>query len=52
VRLEHSFTVPVPVDTAGQVLLDLPRVAPCRPGATLTGVDGETFTTAARPWTR
>ena len=43
-RLEHSFTVPVPVDDAWQVLLDLPRVAPCMPGATLTGQDGEEFT--------
>src|SRR5690242_9702485 len=43
-RLEHSFTVPVPVDAAWGVLLDLPRVAPCMPGATLAGVDGDTFT--------
>ncbi len=43
-RLEHSFTVPVPVEDAWRVLLDLPRVAPCLPGATLTGVDGDTFT--------
>jgi len=43
-KLEHSFTVPVPVDEAWQVLLDLPRVAPCMPGATLTGQDGDTFT--------
>jgi uncharacterized protein len=43
-RLEHSFTVPVPVDDAWQVLLDLPRVAPCMPGATLTGQDGDSFT--------
>jgi len=26
------------------VLLDLPRIAPCMPGATITGVEGETFT--------
>jgi carbon monoxide dehydrogenase subunit G len=44
VRLEHSFTVPVPVDDAWRALLDLPRVAPCMPGATLTGVEGDTFT--------
>jgi len=43
-RLEHSFTVPVPVDAAWAVLLDLPRVAPCMPGATLTGVEDDTFT--------
>jgi carbon monoxide dehydrogenase subunit G len=43
-RLEHGFTVPVPVERAWEVLLDLPRIAPCMPGATLTGVDGDTFT--------
>lgn len=43
-RLEHRFTVPVPVEQAWAVLLDLPRVAPCMPGATLSGVDGDTFT--------
>ncbi len=43
-RLEHSFTVAVPVADAWQALLDLPRVAPCMPGATLTGVEGDTFT--------
>src|SRR5262249_61334974 len=43
-RLDHGFTVPVPVDVAWKVLLDLPRIAPCMPGATLTGVEGDTFT--------
>jgi carbon monoxide dehydrogenase subunit G len=43
-QLEHSFTVPVPVGTAWATLLDLPRIAPCMPGATLTGVEGDTFT--------
>src|SRR4051812_40951149 len=43
-RLEHEFTVPVPADEAWRVLLDLPRVAPCMPGATLTGVEGDDFT--------
>lgn len=43
-RLEHTFTVPVPVDEAWRVLLDLPRVAPCLPGATLSEVDGDEFT--------
>jgi carbon monoxide dehydrogenase subunit G len=43
-RLEQSFEVPVPVEEAWGVLLDLPRIAPCMPGATLTGVDGEAFT--------
>jgi uncharacterized protein len=43
-QLEHSFTVPVPVEDAWRVLLDVPRIAPCMPGATLTGVDGDAFT--------
>jgi carbon monoxide dehydrogenase subunit G len=43
-RLEQSFEVPVPVDSAWEVLLDLPRIAPCMPGATLTGVEGDSFT--------
>lgn len=40
-RLEHEFTVPVPVAQAWQVLLDVERVAPCFPGATLTRFDGD-----------
>lgn len=43
-RLDHSFTVPVGIDEAWRVLLDVPRVAPCMPGATLTEFDGEAFT--------
>jgi carbon monoxide dehydrogenase subunit G len=42
-RLDHSFTVPVPVDQAWDVLLDVPRIAPCMPGAALTDFDGEGF---------
>jgi carbon monoxide dehydrogenase subunit G len=43
VRLEHNFEVPVPVDRAWDVLLDIERIAPCMPGATLTSYEGETF---------
>lgn len=43
-ELEHAFTVEAPVDTVYAALLDPERVAPCMPGATLTGVDGSTFT--------
>ncbi|WP_342769475.1 SRPBCC domain-containing protein [Sphaerisporangium album] len=43
-RFEHEFTVPVPVEQAWSVLLDVQRVAPCLPGATLDGVDGDVFT--------
>ena len=40
-ELEHSFTVPVPKERAWDVLLDVERVAPCMPGATLDSVDGD-----------
>jgi len=40
-ELEHSFTVPVPKSRAWNVLLDVERVAPCMPGATLDSVDGD-----------
>lgn len=43
-QLEYDFTVPVPASQAWIVLLDLERVAPCLPGATLTSYDGEAFT--------
>lgn len=41
-KLENSFQVPVPAPEAWTVLLDVDRVAPCVPGATLTGSDGDT----------
>jgi carbon monoxide dehydrogenase subunit G len=44
VKLENTFTVPVTADTAWQVLLDVERIAPCMPGASLTGRDGDSFT--------
>jgi carbon monoxide dehydrogenase subunit G len=43
-KLEHEFTVPTSVDEAWKVLLDVERVAPCMPGATLLTVDGDDFT--------
>ncbi|MFC7744038.1 SRPBCC family protein [Nocardiopsis composta] len=48
IRLEHRFTVPVPVEEAWDVLLDVERVAPCMPGATLESVDGDAFTGKVR----
>jgi carbon monoxide dehydrogenase subunit G len=42
-ELDHEFTVPVPVDQAWQVLLDVERIAPCMPGAALDSVDGDEF---------
>lgn len=42
-QIENTFTVPVPVDQAWAVLLDVERVAPCMPGATLDSVEGDKF---------
>jgi carbon monoxide dehydrogenase subunit G len=44
VQLEHHLSVPAPIDVVWPALLDPERVAPCVPGATLTGVDGDSFT--------
>ena len=43
-QLEHTLSVPAPVDEVWTALLNPEKVAPCMPGATLTGVDGDTFT--------
>lgn len=43
-KLEHRFTVPAPVPDVWAALLDPEKVAPCMPGAALTGVDGRRFT--------
>jgi len=40
-ELEHSFTIPVSPERAWGVLLDVERVAPCMPGATVDAVDGD-----------
>jgi carbon monoxide dehydrogenase subunit G len=41
VKLENEFTVPASIDQAWAVLLDVPRVAPCLPGATVEPGGGE-----------
>jgi carbon monoxide dehydrogenase subunit G len=43
-EMDHSFTVPVPPDRAWAVLLDVERIAPCMPGATVEEFDGEVVT--------
>src|ERR1700751_3304571 len=40
-ELEHSFVIPVPPEQAWGVLLDVEKVAPCMPGATVASVDGD-----------
>jgi uncharacterized protein len=42
-RIEDRFTVPLPVEDAWKVLLDLERIAPCMPGAQLKEVHGEEY---------
>ena len=41
IELDNSFTVPVPPEQAWDVLLDVRRIAPCMPGASVLSVDGE-----------
>ena len=35
-KIENSFEVPAPRSAAWELLMDVPRVVPCMPGATLT----------------
>src|SRR5262249_48484177 len=44
-RMEQSFTVSLPPEQAWSVLIDIERVAPCLPGAEVTGTDddGDTY---------
>jgi uncharacterized protein len=42
-HLNHEFVVPVPVQQAWNVLLDVERIAPCLPGATVESVEGDSF---------
>src|SRR5271166_2222970 len=41
IELDNTFTVPVPPEKAWDVLLDVERIAPCMPGASVTSVDGD-----------
>jgi carbon monoxide dehydrogenase subunit G len=42
-KITNEFTVHTPIDRAWQVLTDLTGIAPCMPGAQLTGVDGDVY---------
>src|SRR5665213_896253 len=42
-KLENEFVVPVPRDQAWDVLMDVERIAPCMPGATFDGFEGDSF---------
>ncbi len=41
IELDNSFTVPVPPEQAWDVLLDVERIAPCMPGASVISVEGD-----------
>ncbi|MFF3442610.1 SRPBCC family protein [Streptosporangium sp. NPDC002721] len=47
-RIDNEFTVGVPIDQAWAVLTDLEGIAPCMPGAQLTGVDGDVYSGKVR----
>ena len=38
-KLEQAFEVQAPIEQVWEALIDLERVAPCLPGATITGHD-------------
>jgi Carbon monoxide dehydrogenase subunit G (CoxG) len=42
-KINNEFTVSVPLDEAWEVLTDLAGIAPCLPGAQLTGSEGEVY---------
>jgi carbon monoxide dehydrogenase subunit G len=42
-KITNKFTVHTPIDRAWQVLTDLEGIAPCMPGARLTGVEGDVY---------
>jgi carbon monoxide dehydrogenase subunit G len=44
VHFTNDFRVSVPVDEAWDVLTSVERIAPCMPGAELTGVEGDDYT--------
>jgi carbon monoxide dehydrogenase subunit G len=43
VKINNEFTVHTPIERAWAVLTDLEGIAPCLPGAQLTGVDGDVY---------
>ena len=41
IELDNTFTVPVPPEKAWDVLLDVERIAPCMPGASVTSISDD-----------
>jgi uncharacterized protein len=42
-ELNNSFDVSAPIEEAWRILTDIELIAPCMPGAQLTGVEGDVF---------
>ncbi len=42
-KITNEFTVHTPIEEAWKLLTDLEAIAPCMPGAQLTGVEGDTY---------
>ncbi|WP_433533199.1 SRPBCC family protein [Micromonospora sp. CA-263727] len=42
-KITNEFSVSIPIERAWTVLTDLEGIAPCLPGAQLTGVDGDVY---------
>ena len=42
-KITNEFTVHTPIDQAWKLLTDLEAIAPCMPGAVLTGVEDDTY---------
>lgn len=42
-RLDHVFSMPLPIDEAWGVLTDVERIAPCMPGAQLQEIEGDEY---------
>lgn len=42
-RIDNEFTVDAPVERVWDLLTDVEAIAPCMPGARLTGVDGDVY---------
>lgn len=43
-KIENSFTVDAPIDQAWDLLTNIPEIAPCLPGAKLTGEENGVYT--------
>lgn len=47
-KISNEFTVSTPIDRVWAVLTDIEGIAPCMPGAELTGRDGDAYTGSVR----